>query len=93
MSVDTQTVLLALLALPAGAVAGWLHFSSLSRVADMFVAGKMSAIGLQLLRFALLGAFLWLCTQGGAPVLIAGAAGVLAGRAYVLRKGGQWNRR
>ncbi|MCA8883460.1 MAG: hypothetical protein KDA50_06905 [Rhodobacteraceae bacterium] len=92
MTLDPQTVLLMLLAAPVGGLAGWLHFATLARVADLFVAGRLSAVGLQLARLAVLGAFLWLCSRGGAAVLIAGAAGVLAGRAIVMRKGGGWKR-
>lgn len=86
----TETWITAALALAAalgGALAGWLHFASLHRVADLFVAGRLAAVWLQLARLALLVAFLALCARGGAVVLIAGAAGVLAGRALVLGRG------
>lgn len=81
-----MTVALTLAAAVAGFGAGWLHFSTLSRVADLFVAGRMSALWLQLARLALLAGFLVLCALGGAPVLAGGAVGVLAGRALVLRR-------
>lgn len=80
------TFLLALAAAVAGFAAGWLHFASLGQVAEMIVAGRLTAIWLQLGRLAALAAFLFLCAQGGAPVLIAAAAGLLAGRAFVLRR-------
>ena len=85
---DVTTLILAVLAALAGAGIGWLHFSSLERVAEMIVAGRLSAIGLQLGRLVLLGGVLWLFAQGGALVLLAGAAGVLAGRAIVMRRAG-----
>lgn len=78
----------ALWAIPAalaGFALGWLHFASLSRVTDMLVAGRMSAVLLQLARLAVLAGFLILCARAGAWVLIAGAAGVLTARAFVLR--------
>ena len=82
---DTTSLLLALLAGLAGIGIGWLHFSSLERVAEMIVAGRLAAIGLQLGRLALLGAILWLFAQAGALVLLAGAVGVLVGRMIVMR--------
>jgi len=86
MTMDAQTVLFALGAALAGFAAGWAHFASLERVAQMIVDGKLGALALQGLRLVLLGLFLWLCTRGGAPVLIAGAAGIMVARAVVLRK-------
>jgi len=85
MMLDVSPLLLVLLAGLAGIGIGWLHFSSLERVAEMIVAGRLSAIGLQLGRLALLGAILWLFAQAGALVLIAGAAGILVGRVIVMR--------
>lgn len=82
---SAAAILLALGAALAGFGLGWLHFASLSRVADLFVAGHMRAVALQLARLAVLAGFLVLCAQGGAAVLVAGAAGVLAARARVLR--------
>ena len=75
----------ALLAGLAGLGAGWLHFASLEWVANRIVEGRLSAIGLQLGRIVLLGGILFLFAQGGALVLIAGAAGILLGRAIVLK--------
>ncbi|MGP3698957.1 N-ATPase subunit AtpR [Rhodobacter sp. NSM] len=81
-----MTVLLALAALAAGAMAGWLHFRSLRIVSDRLLRGDLTAVTLQLARLGLLAGFLVLCSRGGALPLIAGAAGVLAGRAIVLRR-------
>ena len=83
---EFQTLALVAGALVTGTAAGWLHFASLARIADMILAGHLRAIALQLLRILLLAAFLWLCTRGGPAVLFAGAAGVLAGRALVMRR-------
>ncbi|MFT3803336.1 MAG: hypothetical protein QM766_19255 [Burkholderiaceae bacterium] len=80
------TVVLAVLAALAGFGAGWLHFASLARVADLIVDGRPSAIGLQLARIAVLGCLLGLFAWAGAAVLLAGTAGVLAGRSFVLRR-------
>ena len=80
---------LALLALPAfaaGYAAGMLHFRSLALVASRMVEGRLSAVALQLGRLAALGVFLWLCALAGPEVLIAAAAGLLLGRARVLRE-------
>ena len=69
----------------AGLAAGWLHFRSLQALSARIVAGEKRAIVLQLARLVMLGLFLFLCTRGGALVLLAGALGVFAGRALVLR--------
>jgi hypothetical protein len=77
----------------AGIAMGWVHFVTLTRVTAMLLAGRIAGVGLQMARFALLGAFLWLCAKGGWPVLLAGASGVLAGRALVLRRFRSWTAR
>lgn len=82
---DVSSLMFALLAGLAGLGAGWLHFASLEWVANRIVEGRLSAIGLQLGRIVLLGGILFLFAQGGALVLIAGAAGILLGRAIVLK--------
>ncbi|MBB41416.1 ATP synthase subunit I [Hyphomonas adhaerens] len=82
---DVSSLIFALLAGLAGLGAGWLHFASLEWVANRIVEGRLSAIGLQLGRIVLLGGILFLFAQGGALVLIAGAAGILLGRAIVLK--------
>lgn len=70
----------------AGVGMGWLHFRGLRRVAEGLVAGQMRAVLLQVGRLALLGLFLFACAQFGPLTLIMAAAGVLAGRAFVLRQ-------
>ncbi|HAE27938.1 MAG TPA: hypothetical protein DCG58_12315 [Hyphomonas adhaerens] len=85
MMPDVSSLIFALLAGLAGLGAGWLHFASLEWVANRIVEGRLSAIGLQLGRIVLLGGILFLFAQGGALVLIAGAAGILLGRAIVLK--------
>lgn len=79
-------IVFAFLAAFAGFGAGWLHFASLRHVSRMIVEGRMAGVGLQILRFTILAALFWLFVQGGALVLIAGAAGVLAGRVFVMRR-------
>lgn len=93
MTLDQIPLGLAAAALVAGIAAGWAHFASLRHVADLFAAGRMRAIGLQLARLAALGVFFWLCTRGGSAVLIAGVLGVLIGRVIALKRGGLWTRR
>lgn len=86
------TLIYASAALLAGLGLGWLHFSSLQRVTGMLLAGDGRAVLLQVGRLAVLGLFLFLCVKAGGLVLIAAAAGILAGRAIVLRGAG-WTRR
>lgn len=75
----------ALVAALAGVAVGWAHFRSLRMVTERIVAGRLSAVALQLARLALLTLFFVLCARFGALPLVAAAAGVLAGRAAVLR--------
>lgn len=86
MNLALTDILLAILAACAGAIAGWAHFASLERIATMITEGKFAAIGLQVARLVLLAVVLWVFAQGGALVLIAGAAGILAGRGFVMRR-------
>jgi hypothetical protein len=74
-----------LLAAPAGAVMGWLHFRSLRAVTERLVAGRLSAVVLQMARLAALTLFLYLCARFGAVPLLAAAAGVMTGRTIALR--------
>jgi hypothetical protein len=76
----------AVLAALAGTLVGWLHFRSLRAVTERLVAGRLSAVALQLTRFAALALFLYVCARFGAVPLLAAAAGVMAGRAIVLRR-------
>ena len=55
----------------------------------MPAAGRTEAVGLQLLRFVALGLVLWLMARAGGAVLLSGAAGVMAGRALVMRRAGR----
>ncbi|MHC0053931.1 N-ATPase subunit AtpR [Actibacterium sp. D379-3] len=90
MSLDAHILALAGLAALAGCAVGWLHFRSLRGLAHRMLAGQPSAVALQLARMAGLGLFLYLCAWGGgAAVLLAGACGVLVGRALVLRAAGK----
>lgn len=84
MILDAQTVVFPVIAALAGYGAGRLHFASLHRIADLIVAGRLAAIGLQLGRLVLLGVFLFLCVQFGAATLLAGAAGILTARQRVV---------
>ena len=88
MNIEVESLAFVPAAALAGGAIGWLHFASLARVSELFVAGRIAAVGLQLARFAILGAFLFLCARGGAGVLIAAAAGVLAARAAVMKRAG-----
>ncbi len=74
----------ALVAFAVGYAAGLLHFRSLRSVARRLIGGDWTAVGLQLLRLALLGGLLLLLVQGGAHLLLAGTAGVLLARHRVL---------
>lgn len=78
-----------ILAALAGTGAGWLHFRSLRPLADRIVGGDWRALALQVVRLGAMAGFLAFAAQGGAAVLIAAAAGVLAGRQLVLRRARQ----
>ena len=79
-------LLLSIIAIGVGYVAGTLHFRSLEAVASRLLAGEMSAVLLQVGRLAALGGLFWLFALVGAPALIAGAGGVLVARARVLAR-------
>ncbi|MBC57211.1 MAG: hypothetical protein CL814_09755 [Confluentimicrobium sp.] len=76
----------AVLAALAGTLVGWLHFRSLRAVTERLVAGQLSAVALQMARIAALALFLYVCARFGAVPLLTGAAGIMAGRAIVLRR-------
>jgi hypothetical protein len=78
-----------MLAALAGVVLGWIHFRSLHTVAERLLEGRLSAVALQLIRFAVLAAFLFICARLGSVPLLAAAAGVMAGRTIVLRRAGR----
>jgi hypothetical protein len=67
-----------------GVAVGWMHFRSLRTVAERLVAGRLSAVVLQVARLAALTLFLFICARVGAVPLLAAGAGVLAGRAVVM---------
>jgi F1F0 ATPase subunit 2 len=77
------------LGLLAGLVAGQVHFWSLNIVTRRLVAGDMSAVVLQLLRFVVLGTALYGLASIGALVLISAAFGILLARSRVLSKIGR----
>lgn len=61
-------------------------YTGMEGLSDRLLRGDLGAIPLQLLRLALLAAFLVLCSRGGAATLLAAAAGILGGRALILRR-------
>lgn len=77
---------LPLIALAVGYGAGTVHFRTLEGVARRLVEGDIRAVALQLGRMAALGAVLGLFTLLGAPVLLAGTAGILLARRRVLAR-------
>lgn len=80
-------VLLVLLGLAGGALAGLVHFGSLSWNARLYASASLSAaIGVQLVRFALLIAILAGAARLGAPALLSGALAILAMRSVVIRR-------
>ncbi|MBP0485068.1 ATP synthase subunit I [Sagittula salina] len=87
-----MTTLLCLAAGLVGLATGWLHFATLARVTDLLLEGRLAGVALQLGRFGLTGGFLALCAGAGWPVLLSGAAGIMAGRALVLWRA-QWTTR
>ncbi|MGB8423443.1 ATP synthase subunit I [Paraburkholderia sp.] len=77
--------------LALGTLAGAWHFMSLRWNWPLFAEGRAAAaLALQLARFALTGALLFLLAHVGALALLAGMAGFLLARAIVMwRHGGQ----
>jgi F1F0 ATPase subunit 2 len=71
-----------------GFAAGLVHFATLRQVTALYLGGGAlpRALGLQLLRLALLAGVLVLLARLGAGPLLAGALGVLIARAMVLRR-------
>ncbi|WP_252737762.1 ATP synthase subunit I [Citreicella sp. C3M06] len=76
---------LALLAALAGVLAGYLHFKSLRAVSDRLASGQLLAVAIQIARLVAMALFLYLCARLGTPALLGAGAGVLIGRALVLR--------
>jgi hypothetical protein len=95
----TQTVLDTLAAaaalhvlfgLAAGGLLGFMHFATLRRNAALYLARSLvPGVGLHLLRFAILGAALFLLTRLGADALLSGMLGLLAVRHLLLRRTGE----
>jgi hypothetical protein len=74
-----------LLGAGGGYFAGLVHFKSLKSVADRLVAGDMTAVALQFLRFAALSAaLLSMVVLGGAIALLAATAGLMLAKWGVL---------
>ncbi|KAE8759197.1 hypothetical protein FSO04_14725 [Paraburkholderia madseniana] len=75
--------------LALGTLAGAWHFMSLRWNWPLFAEGRAAAaLALQLARFALTGALLFMLTHVGALALLAGMAGFLPARAIVMRRQG-----
>ncbi|KAF1045286.1 N-ATPase subunit AtpR [Xylophilus sp.] len=70
----------------AGLGAGVLHFATLAPIARMLTRGQLIAVALQAARLVAAGLVLWLLARGGAATLLAGTAGLTAGRAIALRR-------
>jgi hypothetical protein len=68
-------------------VLGVLHFKTLRLVSDRLLQGDMSAVALQLGRFAVLGMALFGLTKLGAVPLLAAAAGLIFARGRVVDGG------
>lgn len=75
--------------LALGTLAGAWHFMSLRWNWPLFAEGRAAAaLALQLARFALTGALLFLLAHVGALALLAGMAGFLLARAIAMRRHG-----
>ena len=83
-----MTITAPLLALLIGFAAGFAHFATLRRVTDLYLSGKSSARAaiLQIARLAGLAVLLVALAKFGTAPLLAGALGILAARAMVLRR-------
>ncbi|MCT2398446.1 ATP synthase subunit I [Novosphingobium mangrovi (ex Huang et al. 2023)] len=87
MTPDLLFWLKALAALVIGLVLGFVHFGMLASVTEDYLAGRaMRAVIVQVLRLAVLGAVLFALVRLGALPLLAGALGIIAARAIVLRR-------
>lgn len=76
----------ALLGALAGYGAGLVHFRSLRRVAEGFVAGRRGTLALHLARLLGLALFLAACALTGAPALLGAVLGLTLARRRVLRE-------
>jgi hypothetical protein len=88
MDAQTMTYLLPLLAAALGIAMGVLHFATLERVTRLYLKGGSvgQAVALQVARLGLVTAFFVGLALLGAKPLLAGALGLLIGRAIVLRR-------
>jgi F1F0 ATPase subunit 2 len=74
------------LGLTVGTLAGAWHFMSLRWNGPLFAEGRAAAaLALQVARFTLTGALLWMLAHFGALALLAGLAGILLARAIAMR--------
>ena len=74
-------------ALVGGFVLGLVHFGTLASVSEDYLAGRTTrALALHFLRMAVMVAALIGLVQLGAMPLLAGALGIVAARAVVLRR-------
>ena len=85
---DVVTLFAPFAALAIGLAAGLFHFSTLGAVTRLYLQGGFMgrAVALQILRLGLLAAVLAALAFAGAVPLMAGALGLLIGRAIVLRR-------
>ncbi|MDR3453740.1 MAG: ATP synthase subunit I [Rhodoferax sp.] len=76
--------------LAAGFVLGLAHFATLARNLRLFVAGRLAAaFGLQCVRLAVtIACFAVLARWFGAGAVLAGLAGLLLARSWLLRRTG-----
>ncbi|PZU64818.1 ATP synthase subunit I [Sphingobium sp.] len=81
-------ILVALLFLALGAVAGTIHFAMIAKDADLLVHGEsvLMAIGLRLARLLLTATVLIGAALNGWPSLLAATSGLVAARQFVIRR-------
>ncbi len=82
-----MNILVPLLSLTLGAVAGTAHFAMIAKDADLLVHGGsvLMAIGLRLARLLLAAAVLIIAALHGWPTLLTATIGFLAARQFVIR--------
>lgn len=77
----------------SGLLAGVLHFTALHHVVERFVGGAVGmALALQCLRLVLLAALLVAFATAGLSALLAGFAGLLVARYFVVQRAGSISR-
>lgn len=84
---DLSLPLILMLAFPGGMLLGYAYFRAVRTTAELIVGGGSAMLGLCLTlgRLAGLGAGFYLAVQAGGVALLATLAGVLIGRAMMLR--------